>query len=722
MPTKIFLPSLLQSLFKTLATSAPKTQFYLRGSVLSSIIRGESLRPHQDLDFIASSEHELYKVQFFKSPYINNLYTREYHFDESIIKIDCYVTTFNPEKATLSEVCDFHDLTISSLYCNANGELFDPSGNGIYHLLQRELHTIHTEPAKSFKDPICVLRVLVEKTRGPCNFSTSIEESLKGLSFPQIGTKIEHIYAFTAKKLSSMSLSEQDVFIEMLNQYGLLQKLFGVSENFEVAQFRAMIHATQKKYVKPAPNNTNISDDLWQRPALLMNVNFAYFIDAENQWKHNDIKKTLRALSMIIVLPTEEEHQLDNYRICVFEIFGLRILNWLNRIYNTTLLSALSNDEKFSFIKDICGMGLVIHFFLNQQYLSRQKLNMELEQILNKVSALLFPISSTIHSAAYLTSDDDSGLTTVADDFSLVNEDNDTTSDLSSQDDNSQLTTEVSAPQKITTKTANFFAILAEDSSDDEADEVEISSNTLHHTRKKNNRKKKQKKRLAQKNKLQTITNIFERNKESEIEFIDCLLQCILHKHLSQKQFNEAEWKLQAAFAVLHEQNYSKNIGGKLIGFCRSLCQCRHLQTKNFLDKTLALINDYFDYIVKKLDNNLNEKDHAISIQNRINQEMEMALLNFKKIGTSNISISMYFALVTFFFVLQSLLINSFNNNKNTPSFTMQIVKLLIAGLTADYICKKSSPLQICGAFFDRTHSIEDFPNSDFQRKRLDTL
>jgi hypothetical protein len=195
-------------------------QSFLVGSAIHNILEGRGLHHYQDMDFVTPYALNTCS-HLMPCPYNARLYSSSYLFINGIMtKMDCYQVDYLPQELIEQDV-KTRDFTITAMYVNAEGVLFDPTGLGLHDFHKKILRTV--SPAKVFLDgdAIGVLRALKWIARGyiPEVFLSEALLSWQNTSTPNHG----HIHSLTCKILRTTDVY---YFLDLLKSYQLLNKLF----------------------------------------------------------------------------------------------------------------------------------------------------------------------------------------------------------------------------------------------------------------------------------------------------------------------------------------------------------------------------------------------------------------------------------------------------------------------------------------------------------------
>lgn len=122
-------------------------------------------------------------------------------------------------RISTSTVCDY---TISCLYVDRNGNLFDPTGNGVTDFSKRILRPIHDPKLAIKHNPLYVIRAIEYIAQGYQPVS-ALKEALQSWQ-PNRNTNLYLIYAAIRKQLTQPWSKK---FVEVLCHYQLFAKIFG---------------------------------------------------------------------------------------------------------------------------------------------------------------------------------------------------------------------------------------------------------------------------------------------------------------------------------------------------------------------------------------------------------------------------------------------------------------------------------------------------------------
>ena len=127
------------------------------GSIIHTLANKQSLKRDQDVDIVcAMQDGELFEADGFKKClFIPALYTAK--MDN--MSVDSYVTSGAGKYFVLHNALT-RDFTIGCLYCDENGVILDPTGEGLEDLNKQILRTV-IPPALCFQeDPERLLRAI----------------------------------------------------------------------------------------------------------------------------------------------------------------------------------------------------------------------------------------------------------------------------------------------------------------------------------------------------------------------------------------------------------------------------------------------------------------------------------------------------------------------------------------------------------------------------------
>ncbi|MCE5293675.1 MAG: tetratricopeptide repeat protein [Chlamydiales bacterium] len=121
----------------------------------------------------------------------------------------------------LSSDASVRDFTICSLYCDADGKVYDPTGKGIEHVKEKLLETV-TNPKFCFlQDPVCILRGLKYELRG-FTPTSRVKEAI--INWNPTKESIQKYLPHMAAILRKM-LKQESGFRKIIESYGLKEKL-----------------------------------------------------------------------------------------------------------------------------------------------------------------------------------------------------------------------------------------------------------------------------------------------------------------------------------------------------------------------------------------------------------------------------------------------------------------------------------------------------------------
>jgi len=222
---QLILPSPIKSIFELLE-SIPGDS-YLVGSTVLSLLSNNAYGENRDVDFIIATSDistvgsELKHKGFFLCPYNSKLYTMK----KNLFSIDCYVvlststSLFFPDINALSR-----DFTIACLYCDKQGNLFDPTGDGVRDFKHKRLRTVGDSVVRLQEDPVRLLRAIKYIYFG-FKPLPSLEDAMKNWEPSASTMSLSHIKAVARKQLLSFDKLQ---YTQLLLKYDLLEKLFSV--------------------------------------------------------------------------------------------------------------------------------------------------------------------------------------------------------------------------------------------------------------------------------------------------------------------------------------------------------------------------------------------------------------------------------------------------------------------------------------------------------------
>lgn len=193
----------------------------LVGGAVHNLLNKRQLKHRQDLDFVMTLDHpgKLTSQGLLPSPYCPMLFA----CDAPPNPMECFIIEPRAEQPLLIEDSLRRDFTIASLYCDKDGNIFDPTMRGLRDFHSQVLDTI-IQPGQSFHDdPIRLLRAVKYITLGfrPSFF---VQQALFQWNSPS-RLNPPHLHAVARKMLRTEEAPE---YVRLLCYYGLLEKLFGI--------------------------------------------------------------------------------------------------------------------------------------------------------------------------------------------------------------------------------------------------------------------------------------------------------------------------------------------------------------------------------------------------------------------------------------------------------------------------------------------------------------
>lgn len=219
----IILPDEITNQLTQISAFYPDTR--LTGSTVHTLLQQGQLITTQDLDFYAYGEtnNVLNEKLKFDTCSFNggNLYNKKengFSIDLMIIKSPPVGT--NPLRS--------RDFTICAISIDINGKIHSESKRGLDDFFAKKLDTLNSNPLEVFQhDSICLLRAIKYILRG-FKPTPAVEKAMQEY-VPTIvlsPLKQQHLFAVMRSMLKSLPSLQ---FIEQLNHYNLLSKLFNIS-------------------------------------------------------------------------------------------------------------------------------------------------------------------------------------------------------------------------------------------------------------------------------------------------------------------------------------------------------------------------------------------------------------------------------------------------------------------------------------------------------------
>lgn len=213
---RIKLPNEVLTLFQEISTHLAEPLFLVGGSVVS-LLTSQIIASVVDFDFVYVSDKK--NIPYYvKSKYIPDLYIRNTR-QLGGFAVDLKLISFSPE--FLLHDANSRDFTICAIYCNGAGELFDPTGRGIYDLLNKKLDTILEPQVTLLADPVRIIRAFKYIARG-YQPSDGLRHALMHLPMDLNLSENSHFNQVLIKECRSFYYFE---FFKVLGDYDFLKHL-----------------------------------------------------------------------------------------------------------------------------------------------------------------------------------------------------------------------------------------------------------------------------------------------------------------------------------------------------------------------------------------------------------------------------------------------------------------------------------------------------------------
>jgi tRNA nucleotidyltransferase/poly(A) polymerase len=201
----------------------------LVGSTIGLLLKQQPLNANQDIDLVIFMDVDQFNVNqflshgFVRCPYNPKLFTAKTAQNTiDCYAIDCYVELISNQSFIDSNALS-RDFTIGCLYCDKEGDIADPSGQGLSDLRNKVLRTVISPMASFQNDPVRLLRAIKWMVRG-YQPTPDLQEAAKNWVPDKMD--MPHLYAVTRKHLASLNHDLQHHYVRLLQEYGLMQKLF----------------------------------------------------------------------------------------------------------------------------------------------------------------------------------------------------------------------------------------------------------------------------------------------------------------------------------------------------------------------------------------------------------------------------------------------------------------------------------------------------------------
>ena len=202
------------------------SEYYFVGGSVRALIKHEALQPKQDIDVVMQPKPgALEKFGYKKSKFIPKLYIKN-----TSVLIDCYVPfeSLSPYEQMIEKDFFSRDFTIGCLFCDAQGQLYDPTGMGLQDLKDQKLRTIKPAQICFSEDPVRVLRAIHYCAIG---YTPTLDLELALRSWQkniQIFNQ-NHMYAVARSMI--LKIDDPKRIIALLLKYNLLDKLFDIQHD-----------------------------------------------------------------------------------------------------------------------------------------------------------------------------------------------------------------------------------------------------------------------------------------------------------------------------------------------------------------------------------------------------------------------------------------------------------------------------------------------------------
>jgi len=224
------------------------------------------------VDFITKylfSENDIHQFGLFPCPYISGLYTKKSTHHAFDRRIDIKETEHRQASAWQISDALSRDFTVCALFCNAHGEILDPTCQGIDDVRRKILRTIGCAETSLKEDPVRILRAVKYMSIGykpahdlACALKEWNQEITSYTAYQR-----EHLHAVTRKLLLRPDATQ---IVNLLGTYGLLKKLY----NFSPDSDSNLVQKLGKMLSRDAA--------LWQEPPRLLQMPFP--LSSKNSW------------------------------------------------------------------------------------------------------------------------------------------------------------------------------------------------------------------------------------------------------------------------------------------------------------------------------------------------------------------------------------------------------------------------------------------------------
>lgn len=254
--SKIILSPIIKEVFDLL--HGLPGERYLVGSALHALLHNKPLLPEQDIDLVVTTS-DLEPRGFIRSPFKPQLFSLK--TDRWLV--DCYVVPSSDDNLIASDAFS-RDFTITCLYCNSQGVIYDPTDRGLTDFKNKQLQTVKHPKICFDEDPVRLLRAIKYIILG----YTPTPELEQEIHDWQVCQSLDrpHFYAVIRKNLFGVNHETSQAFFEKLITYGILKKVFNLDSNIPDAN--TLEQLIQTISVRHSATSSSVCCASFFKPAL----------------------------------------------------------------------------------------------------------------------------------------------------------------------------------------------------------------------------------------------------------------------------------------------------------------------------------------------------------------------------------------------------------------------------------------------------------------------
>jgi ankyrin repeat protein len=254
---------------------------YIVGSCVEKILKQHTLDYRQDIDFVIIprtthpentyleiSPENLTSLQIRKSPHVLDLYTQLFFTaDLGMRKLDLKIASNDPNIDYLTR-----DFTMNAVYLSANGNILDPSGQGITDMKNRTLNTILDAHLSLRIYPVRILRAVKYVVSQGYTFSKEVSDAINNWSGEIYPFLCPHFFRVMQRHLKVL---DQDRYYDVLKRLGLTEKIERVFEGFQRMNVPSVTNDTDNTHDSLVTDVSSFFKHYKHPPAQDLNSRFA---------------------------------------------------------------------------------------------------------------------------------------------------------------------------------------------------------------------------------------------------------------------------------------------------------------------------------------------------------------------------------------------------------------------------------------------------------------